>query len=243
MHRGVCGAGSRMDRGNLVSGVPLFFGYVRTWFGHGTGRCCHHGNTLNNSSRPFSGGVGVGVCLAVAGLGFVPGHGAGVGVCWRRLPRRRRRGWLFRRICWQRTTWLRRFCSLPPRWVGLPGRPVARRRSGRVTLSWEIVRIVCWNTEYKRESWCFLCERHGQADVALLQEACTPPEEIAGRLDVGPGPWIHRGWNGARAVVRISNRRQGRAGIGRGCDRVGAASIGDRQPGQARGRDRHAARR
>ena len=68
------------------------------------------------------------------------------------------------------------------------------------------MRIVCWNTERKRESWGFLCERHGQADVALLQEACTPPEEITGRLDVGPGPWIHRGWNGARAVVRISNR-------------------------------------
>ena len=68
------------------------------------------------------------------------------------------------------------------------------------------MRIVCWNTEYKRESWCFLCECHGQADVALLQEACTPPEEIAGRLDVGPGPWIHKGWNGARSVVRISNR-------------------------------------
>ena len=69
-----------------------------------------------------------------------------------------------------------------------------------------LVRIVCWNTEHKRASWCFLCERHGQADIALLQEACTPPEEIAGRLDVGPGPWIHKGWNGARAIVGISSR-------------------------------------
>ena len=51
------------------------------------------------------------------------------------------------------------------------------------------MRIVCWNTEHKRASWRFLCERHREADVALLQEACTPPGEVAGRLDVGPGPW------------------------------------------------------
>ena len=68
------------------------------------------------------------------------------------------------------------------------------------------MRAVCWNTEHKRASWHFLCERHGQADVALLQEACTPPDEVAGRLDVGPGPWIHKGWDGARAIVRISDR-------------------------------------
>ncbi|MCY4085495.1 MAG: hypothetical protein OXG37_01060 [Actinomycetia bacterium] len=70
------------------------------------------------------------------------------------------------------------------------------------------MRIVCWNTEHKRDSWRFLCERHGQADVALLQEACTPPKEVAARLDVGPGPWVHKGWNGARAIVRLSNRVQ-----------------------------------
>ncbi|MCY4087741.1 MAG: hypothetical protein OXG37_12895 [Actinomycetia bacterium] len=69
-----------------------------------------------------------------------------------------------------------------------------------------MVRVVCWNAEHKRDSWRFLCDRRGEADVALLQEACTPPEEITRRLDVGPGPWVHEGWNGARAIVRISNR-------------------------------------
>ena len=68
------------------------------------------------------------------------------------------------------------------------------------------MRIVCWNMQRKRASWRFLYERHGDADLALLQEACTPPPEVTVGLDVGPGPWIHKGWNGARAVVRMSDR-------------------------------------
>ena len=56
----------------------------------------------------------------------------------------------------------------------------------------------------KRESWRFLCERHGEADVALLQEACTPPEEVDAQLDAGPGPWAPAGWSGAVAVVGVS---------------------------------------
>lgn len=68
------------------------------------------------------------------------------------------------------------------------------------------MRIVCWNMEHKRESWRFLRARHANADVALLQEACTPPPEVAAEFDVGPGPWIHKGWNGARAVARLSGR-------------------------------------
>ena len=67
------------------------------------------------------------------------------------------------------------------------------------------MRIVCWNMQHKRASWRFLRERHAYADVALLQEACTPPPEVATALDVGPGPWTHRGWKGARAVVRLSD--------------------------------------
>ncbi len=68
------------------------------------------------------------------------------------------------------------------------------------------VRIVCWNMEHKRASWRFLRERHANADVALLQEACTPPAEVAAGLDTGSGPWIYKGWNGARAVVRLTDR-------------------------------------
>ena len=68
------------------------------------------------------------------------------------------------------------------------------------------MQIICWNTQHKRASWRFLHERHGDADAALLQEACTPPREISSKLDVGPGPWIYKGWNGARAVVGLSGR-------------------------------------
>ena len=68
------------------------------------------------------------------------------------------------------------------------------------------MRIICWNTQHKRASWRFLHERHGDADAALLQEACTPPREISSKLDVGPGPWIYKGWSGARAVVGMSVR-------------------------------------
>lgn len=49
--------------------------------------------------------------------------------------------------------------------------------------------IVCWNMQYKRASWFFLREQHGDADVALLQEACTPPDDVATALNVGSGPW------------------------------------------------------
>ena len=68
------------------------------------------------------------------------------------------------------------------------------------------MRIICWNTQHKRASWHFLDERHGDADAALLQEACTPPREIRSKMDVGPGPWIYKGWSGARAVVGVSGR-------------------------------------
>ena len=68
-----------------------------------------------------------------------------------------------------------------------------------------MITILNWNMQHKGDSWRFLSERHGDADIALLQEACTPPEEVADKLDVGPGPWVHEGWNGARAVVGISD--------------------------------------
>ena len=68
-----------------------------------------------------------------------------------------------------------------------------------------MITILSWNMQFKRDSWRFLRERHGDADIALLQEACIPPEDVADKLDVGPGPWVHKGWNGARAIVRIAD--------------------------------------
>lgn len=84
---------------------------------------------------------------------------------------------------------------------------------------WPPARIICWNMEFQRKSWRFLDENRIGADFALLQEACTPPAEVTGGIDVGPGPWIHRGWKGARAVVRLSERFS--------IDRVSVADIID----------------
>lgn len=80
-------------------------------------------------------------------------------------------------------------------------------------------RIICWNMEYQRASWRFLNEDRKGADFALLQEACTPPAEVTARIDAGPGPWIHPGWKGAKAVVRLSDRFS--------IDRVSVADIVD----------------
>ena len=70
--------------------------------------------------------------------------------------------------------------------------------------------ILCWNMQRKREGWRFLYERYSDADVALLQEACTPPDEVADKLDVGLGPWprscseVVVGISGNVTVERIS---------------------------------------
>ena len=47
-----------------------------------------------------------------------------------------------------------------------------------------MTKVVCWNMGYKRESWRRLV-RMG-ADVALLQEPCRVPREIADRVEIEP---------------------------------------------------------
>ena len=73
-----------------------------------------------------------------------------------------------------------------------------------------MITILNWNMQHKRDSWRFLWERHGDADIALLQEACTPPEDVADKLDVDPDPF--RNVSGTRisrsAIVKLSDRVQ-----------------------------------
>ena len=69
----------------------------------------------------------------------------------------------------------------------------------------QLIRLICWNMQHKRASWRYLSEDRGEVAVALLQEACTPPPEVAAGLDVGIGPWVYKGWSGARAVIGISD--------------------------------------
>ena len=49
------------------------------------------------------------------------------------------------------------------------------------------VRMVSWNMAHKQESWRHLLDI--ECDVALLQEVCRPPDEIAEKVKIDPVPW------------------------------------------------------
>lgn len=67
------------------------------------------------------------------------------------------------------------------------------------------MRIICWNTERKKVSWQYLVDHHTGDDLAILQEACTPPTAAERAFNLGPGPWVIPGAHGARAVVGLSD--------------------------------------
>ncbi len=71
------------------------------------------------------------------------------------------------------------------------------------------MKIISWNIGQMKEPWHLLLDM--DADLALLQEASVPPPELAGRLEVDPGPWEIAGpyatpqrWR--TAIVRLSDR-------------------------------------
>ena len=70
------------------------------------------------------------------------------------------------------------------------------------------VNIVCWNMAHKQESWRYLLET--DFDLALLQETCRPPEDIAKRVEIGPAPWSAAELGGRvkwrTAIAVVSNR-------------------------------------
>ena len=49
-----------------------------------------------------------------------------------------------------------------------------------------MTRVVCWNMGWKRESWRTLARMRDDVDVALLQEVCRVPHEVADDVDLGP---------------------------------------------------------
>ena len=53
------------------------------------------------------------------------------------------------------------------------------------------MKIISWNIAHQPQLWSKLLKT--DADIALLQEACEPPPEIATRLDIGSGPWRTEG--------------------------------------------------
>ena len=57
-----------------------------------------------------------------------------------------------------------------------------------------MIKLVCWNTAYRRKSWC--CLRDMDVDVALVQEACNPPQDVLSAVDTGPREhWDPTTWN------------------------------------------------
>lgn len=57
-----------------------------------------------------------------------------------------------------------------------------------------MTKVACWNTDRQREPWRELLRM--DADIALLQEACKPPAEVAGRIGLGSNEhWDSQLWN------------------------------------------------
>ena len=54
-----------------------------------------------------------------------------------------------------------------------------------------MLKLVSWNIARRLEAWRALIDV--DADIALLQEACEPPSDIASRFDVGVEPWRTEG--------------------------------------------------
>ena len=70
------------------------------------------------------------------------------------------------------------------------------------------VNIISWNMAHKQESWRRLLDM--DIDLALLQEACRPPDDIAERFEIDPAPWSaperHSRVKWRTAIVVVSNR-------------------------------------
>ena len=80
------------------------------------------------------------------------------------------------------------------------------------------IKVVCWNIAAMRDPWRELVEM--DADVALLQEARRPPDDVAAKVDIGPDAhwdshvWNSRWWEGRfphlyerwPMVVKLSDR-------------------------------------
>ena len=71
-----------------------------------------------------------------------------------------------------------------------------------------MVKIVCWNIAHRYAAWRFLL--NCDADIALLQEAGPPPDDVARQIKVDPAPFLDAdGYKSSRAaIVKLSNRVQ-----------------------------------
>jgi hypothetical protein len=88
-----------------------------------------------------------------------------------------------------------------------------------------MLKILSWNIKHVAELWRTLLD--SDVDIALLQEACEPPSDIASRFDVDIQPWRTEGAGQSRlwraAVVGLKSRAR--------IHRLTPRSIGDASPG------------
>lgn len=71
-----------------------------------------------------------------------------------------------------------------------------------------MIRVVCWNIDKRAEPWRVLAEmaQRGEADVALLQEAGNPPDELAHLFQHDEEHWNRDLYDRWPLVVRLSDR-------------------------------------
>ncbi|MDE0620101.1 MAG: hypothetical protein OXH83_00380 [Bryobacterales bacterium] len=98
-----------------------------------------------------------------------------------------------------------------------------------------MIKVVSWNVAKRHDPWRELVQMadNGDADIALLQEAGSPPEDLAGRIDgVNGAAWNHRSFDRWPLVVKLSDRvtlepyRQVAPISDLGEDTIGASDIG-----------------
>ena len=80
-----------------------------------------------------------------------------------------------------------------------PKHSIANRARGRAP-----IKVVCWNIATMHDPWRELVEM--DADVALLQEARRPPDDVAAKVDTGPeAHWDSHVWNSRWWEGRFEN--------------------------------------
>lgn len=98
-----------------------------------------------------------------------------------------------------------------------------------------MIKVVSWNIGKLQQPWYELAQmaRDGDADLALLQEAGRPPEDLLDRIDgVSAAPWNCRSFDRWPLVVKLSGQvtlepyRQVAPISDLGEDAIGASDIG-----------------
>lgn len=88
-----------------------------------------------------------------------------------------------------------------------------------------MLKILSWNIAHRQEIWRRVLDE--EVDIALLQEACIPPADVAARLDLEDEPWrtegagLDRPWR--TAIVGLGSTTK--------LEHIQARSIADAHPG------------